>query len=103
MSFSNHDGTQTQVITATFFFNQDARQQTTDTAETVQYYVAVLRMNGFFTGDFRQFFLQEGIQIAAAGLTEFNRQLTQIDKKKVAVMTCVCVPSWFEKDKVTTS
>src|SRR5690606_22837067 len=75
-----HDGTQTQALTAAGFFNQDTRQQATDTTNTVQNHVAVFAVGLGFANHFGQFSLQESFQILAiAFVAVFYRQLAQIN------------------------
>src|SRR5699024_4548146 len=75
----DHDGAQTSTVIQCLAGNQDAGQQATDAAETVQHDISWVDV-GFRTNDRRESVLQEGTQVSAFGFFEAVGQLSQVDR-----------------------
>src|SRR5690606_9332923 len=84
-TLAHHNRPQTQPITRTGLFNQNACQQTTDATEAIENHITTLALLALATDDTGQLATQEGVQITGALLLELDYQTGQIDGSRAQI------------------
>src|SRR5690606_29961238 len=84
-TLAHHNRPQTQTITRTGLFNQNACQQTTDATEAIENHITTLALLALATDDTGQLATQEGVQITGALLLELDYQTGQIDGSRAQI------------------
>ena len=92
-AFAHDDGTQAQAVATTGFFDQDARQQTTDTTEAVQHNVSAFTCRSILlTHYIGQFFAYKLLSRAAIAFgLELHGQLAQVYRGSAELELAHCL------------